>query len=92
MILDCKNFITLCSVNSCVPSCGPGRSCNFKQDIFVRMLVLGAQLFCIATTVVLAIIVFRKRKCKVILSSIQMNFQDDFIFYKVSWGKKLTVN
>ncbi|XP_075212212.1 G-protein coupled receptor 158 smog isoform X2 [Lycorma delicatula] len=51
---------------SCVPSCGPGRICTARQNILLRTLLLGAQLFCIATTILLAVIVFRKRKCKTI--------------------------
>ncbi|RZF43571.1 hypothetical protein LSTR_LSTR008084 [Laodelphax striatellus] len=54
------------TIYKCVPSCGPGRQCTATPDVFVRTLILGAQLFCIATTVVLGVIVFRKRKCKTI--------------------------
>lgn len=50
----------------CIPSCGAGRACNARVDLVLRTFVLGAQLFCIAITIVLAVIVFRKRKCKTI--------------------------
>ncbi|XP_054285265.1 probable G-protein coupled receptor 158 isoform X2 [Macrosteles quadrilineatus] len=52
----------------CVPSCGEGKQCAAQMDLFLRTFILAAQLFCIVITVVLAVVVFRKRKCKTIAS------------------------
>ncbi|XP_046675546.1 probable G-protein coupled receptor 158 isoform X1 [Homalodisca vitripennis] len=50
----------------CVPSCGEGKQCSAEVDLFLRTFILAAQSFCIVVTVVLAVVVFRKRKCKTI--------------------------
>ncbi|XP_023712991.2 probable G-protein coupled receptor 158 [Cryptotermes secundus] len=58
----------------CVPCpdgcdvCGGDSPCMARHDYLLRTVVLGVQILCMCITVVLAIVVFKQRKCKTIAS------------------------
>lgn len=48
--------------------CGRDSPCMARHDYLLRTVVLGVQILCMCITVVIAIVVFKQRKCKTIAS------------------------
>ncbi|KAJ9588370.1 hypothetical protein L9F63_018296 [Diploptera punctata] len=62
------------TIHRCIPCpegcdvCGEDAPCMARYDYLLRTVVLGVQILCMCITLVLAIIVFKQRKCKTIAS------------------------
>ncbi|XP_017769770.1 PREDICTED: probable G-protein coupled receptor 158 isoform X2 [Nicrophorus vespilloides] len=48
--------------------CTKGGICSAKRDIYLRTVIMGLQLSCMAVTIIMALVVFKQRKCKTIAS------------------------
>lgn len=76
-------YFVICRCLACPPQCDiceNGGICFAKRDMVLKTTILGIQLTCMAVTVVLGLIVFKHRKCKVILRY-QLNFSEKFMKY-----------
>lgn len=71
VIYDRREWFFIFLPFRCVPCppecdfCEAGGICQAKRDLYLKSIILSLQLVCMAITVVLALVVFKQRKCKV---------------------------